>query len=167
MDQEVVNDNAANETTETTETRREMLKKIGLALAAVPVAAALAQGEAAQAQPRFQPNGKALALDPKINTLVSDVEGKEFSLFFAKAPKSGVASVVVVPDSDRASTSTAIKNLGGKPARGKVVGGVIQIDLGLAAEGRCSGNSGSLAAASFNPVGGGDPFKGAPIMRNK
>ncbi|WP_395090953.1 hypothetical protein [Armatimonas sp.] len=155
--------------------RRDVLKKIGMALAASSLAA-LPQEEAAAQTPqdlKLKPGSlqlRAVHLDASVKPLVASQEGKEFSIFFAKGR--GPGSVVVIAGDDKEGTDKTAKTLGVKPGRGKVVGGIIQVDLGLAAEGRCSGN-GKGAVASFDPIGGGgDPFRGinealksAPILR--
>lgn len=174
-----------NELSPAGESRRDVLKKIGLALAASSLAA-LPQTEAeaqagtppttptTQVKPPLDPlalRQRTLVLDSAVKPLVASQEGKEFSVFFAKG-NSGIGSVVVLPGADKPGTDKTGLLLGSKPARGKVVGGIIQVDLGLAAAGRCSGN-GKAGAASFDPIGpGGDPFKGinealksAPILR--
>ena len=149
-----------NELSPAGESRRDVLKKIGLALAASSLAA-LPQTEAeAQTQSQLRdPRQRSLVLDSAVKPLVASQEGKEFSVFFDKG-NSGIGSVVVLPGADKPGTDKTGLLLGSKPARGKVVGGIIQVDLGLAASGRCSGN-GKAGAASFDPIGGGgDPFKG-------
>ena len=143
---------------EKVETRRDMLRKIGLALAATSVA-----GVATETLGQDQRVGKidvgrlqgAVRLSPDVKTaFTKEVQG-DYNVFVA-IRRDGKASAVVIPETDPRAAQLVKTQLGAPPARATIVGGVIHVDLGIAAAGRCSGNGKGAAVATFNP---GDPVE--------
>lgn len=143
---------------EKVETRREMLRKIGIALAATSVASVAAE---ALGQDQRTAAGKiatdmrmqgAVRLSPDVKTAFTKELRGDYNVFVAIRPD-GKASAVVVPENDPKAIQLVRNQLGAPPARATIVGGVIHVDLGVAAAGRCSGNGKGAAVATFNPSG--------------
>jgi hypothetical protein len=116
------------------ESRRDMLLKIGaaLAVASVPIDG-MAQTPARQAQ------SKVVRIPANITRPFSPkAEKQTFSVFFSH-PGGTDASVLVIPASDQRSVREATNLLRGEPpATATIVGGVIHVNLGRAAAGRCT-----------------------------
>ena len=121
------------------ESRRDMLQKIGLALAASTVAAVPLKANAqlvTKGQNRPVQLRGPIKLPASIQTAVSGDSG-ELKVFFAKQRKGG-ASILVLKAGDQEGLRLARTQLRAAPATASVVGGVIQVNLGKAAEGRCN-----------------------------
>lgn len=119
------------EATVETTSRKELLKKIGVALAAVSVGSmssfASAAGKTGQKK-----------LGPKITTALAAHEGNEYCAFIATGPTSSIA---LFKSTDTKSIGAAIKALGVDPARTKIVGGVALVNLGSKSSGISNGSS--------------------------
>lgn len=147
---------------ENVETRRQMLRKIGLVLAGT-AAASIPVEVLGQVMPGQGRSGAGLQATRSVQlnnvkTAFSPTQTGEYNVFVAIA-KNGAASAVVVPKNDRETTRLVRGQLGAAPATATLVGGMIQVNLGQAAAGRCSGNSNGAAVATFNP---GSPVE-APV----
>jgi hypothetical protein len=134
--------------------RREALKKIGMALAAVTAAGSLP----VLAQDKTKPAVAArIAVAPgqfKIpENIQAAVKGTgDFDVFVAR--KGSDASAFVVHSSDAAKSSELAKSLKAAPAKASIVNGVIHVGLGSAGAARGSvANQGVI------------DFKGAALSR--
>jgi hypothetical protein len=135
-----------NEQNETNgETRREMLRRIGTALAVVSVGALVGD---VSAQRTTTTMSKPLRIPTDIKTAVKDE--KEYNVFVAVQKGVG-SSAIVIDSSDTAAINRLRKDLKVNPARATVSGGIVHIDLGAAAEGRCFMNSAAATVLNFNP----------------
>jgi hypothetical protein len=128
------------------ETRRAMLRKIGASLAAISVGALVSNEASGQKLNQI----KNIRIAPDVKTVLP-TETKELNVFVAIQKGRG-ASAIVVDSSDTETVRKLKTQLKVNPANAVVNGGIIQLDLGVAAEGRCSGNSVG-AAVAFNPRG--------------
>lgn len=130
--------------------RRELLRTLGAALATASAGGALLAETTAM--PEAMAARKYVRTIPR-DVKLSPVDGV-YKVFYSRTKSSHTASVLVVPTSSPNDVTRIAKDTGGSPALARVVGGVVHVDLGIAAEGRCT-YSGAIAAARFNP--GGDP----------
>jgi len=124
----------------------------------------------ANAQVTRQPQGRLgrpvqlrgpVKLPASITTAVSGDQG-DLKIFFA-AQKGRTASVLVIKASDADAVKMARDQLRATPASARVVNGVIQVNLGAAAEGRCN-VSGIFSAAAID-FGDPPPVDVGPITR--
>jgi hypothetical protein len=143
-----------------TESRRNMLRKIGVALAATTVAASSGEARAQKMSRIARPISQNLKLPSSIKTAVSGDEG-ELKIFVA-TNKSGAASILVLKASDYDGVKLAQAQLHAEPASARVVNGVVQVNLGKAAEGRCNISSAAAAAIDF---GNPPPVDTGPFTR--
>lgn len=151
------------------ESRRQMLQKIGFALAATTIATnpveALAQRRGIDAL--AQRKGEAVPLrggakvPSSVQTAVSGDAG-ELKIFFA-SNKAGAASILVIRADDKEAVRTAQSQLRAAPATATIQNGVIQVNLSAAAAGRC--NLSSKAAAAAIDFGDPPPVATGPITR--
>jgi hypothetical protein len=114
-----------------TTSRKELLKKIGVALTAASIGSLSSLAGAA---------GKSgpVKLGGTLTTALSAHEGNEYCAFIATGRTSSIACF---KSTDTKSISTAITQLGVDPARTKIVGGILQVNLGAAADGVSNGSS--------------------------
>ena len=134
---------------ESNETRRQMLRKIGMVLAGTAVASIPLE---VLGQVKRPTDGQALQLEG-VKTAFEPGQSGEYNVFVAIA-KTGAASAVVVRSSDQETAKRLRAQLGAAPATATLSGGMIQINLGRAAAGRCSGNSKGSAVGTFGGPGG-------------
>ena len=146
------------------ETRRDMLQKIGLALAASTVASGPLEAHAQVAKDR---PGRPIQLKGPVKlpaSIQSAVKGDEGDLkIFFTTKKGGAASVLVLKASDQEAVRLARSQLRAGPATARVVDGVIQVNLGRAAEGRC--NLSDVFSAVAIDFGDPPPMEIGPITR--
>jgi hypothetical protein len=145
---------------ESSQNRRELLKSVGAALLAGSVLDVSAQeGKAVP---------KVFTIPGTVKTALQDItpspEGKEFDVFFAHPRGAKAASIVSVATTDREAVNILSRELKGSPARAVVSGGIIHVNLGVAAEGRCT-LSGAAGVASFRP--GPGPVEKGIIVRGQ
>jgi hypothetical protein len=112
------------------ESRREALKKIGVALAATAVGAVALPAEAQPVPKKF----KEIKLPATVTTAVK--QGGDFDVFVAHSGSD--ASVLVVASSDTQGSAELAKTLRASPAKATVVNGVIHVGLGTAGASRSS-----------------------------
>ena len=130
------------------ENRREALKKIGMALAAV--AAAGKAGLSAQLQ-RPQRLGQPLKLPIDILSVVNQRSG-DFDVFVAH--NGADASAFVINAADTKNSAQLVKTLGANPAKATIINGVVHINVGAAAGRSSVRNEGMI------------DFRGATLTRN-
>jgi hypothetical protein len=143
--------------------RRELLKTVGAALIAGSIPAVGAEEIEAQERPK-KPRVFTVPAATKtaLQKISPDPEGKEISVFFAHPRGSKIASVVPLLASDSEAVAALSKELHGSPARATISGGIIHVNLGQAAEGRCT-LSGLGGVAAFKPDPG--PVEKGTIYR--
>jgi len=133
---------------ESNETRRQMLRKIGMVLAGTAAASipleVLGQG-------RRTTEGQALKLE-NVKTAFEPSQSGEYRVFVAIA-RTGGASAIVVRSGDQETAKRLQAQLGAPPCSATLSGGMIQINLGKVAAGRCSGNGHGSAVGTFGPGG--------------
>lgn len=142
------------------ESRREMLLKIGaaLAVASVPLESN------AQVNPKVgQLRTNVVRMPDNIRTVIAaNAERQQFQVFFAHPKGEPTASVLVVKASDQNSSREAAALLKAGAATATVVGGIVHVNLGNAAAGRCFG---SAAAGAIDFRGGGPVEKLGSLVR--
>jgi len=134
---------------ESTETRRQMLRKIGMVLAGTAAASLPLE---VLGQVKRPTGGQALQLEG-VKTAFEPNQSGEYRVFVAIA-KTGGASAVVVRSNDQETVKLLQAQLGAPPCTATLSGGMIQVNLGRAAAGRCSGNSKGNAVGTFGGPGG-------------
>lgn len=140
---------------ENVETRRQMLRKIGLVLAGTAAASIPVEvlGQVTgQTIKRPTGVGQALQLEG-VKTAFEPNQSGEYRVFVAIA-KTGGASAVVVRSNDQETAKRLQAQLGVSPCTATLSGGMIQVNLGKAAAGRCSGNGHGSAVGTFGGPGG-------------
>lgn len=145
------------------ESRREMLLKIGaaLAVASVPLESNAQVKPKVGQQPQLRTN--VVRIPDNIRSVIAaNAERQQFQVFFAHPKGEPTASVLVVKASDQNSSREAAALLKAGAATATVVGGIVHINLGNAAAGRCFG---SAAAGAIDFRGGGPVEKLGSLVR--
>ncbi len=123
--------------------RRDLLKKICAALAAASAAPLLmaqtkpgATGNPMSAVTMAPTPGSHVKLDPSIRLPLPSAG--EYDVFYARPPGASEASLVVLRRSDAQAVQRVAKQVSGPPPfTARLVNGVVHIDLGARAAGRC------------------------------
>ncbi len=140
-----------------TETRGEVLRKLGTALTAAAAAGIPAVAEAAETT--MMRSTAPVRISPQANLALKSINGT-FNVFFAHPRGSDAGSVVVVRAGDEKSSSVLSRSLKATPAVATVANGIVTVNLGKAAEGRCFGSA-IAGAVAFG--GGPSPIEVGPL----
>ncbi len=120
------------------ETRRQTLKKIGLALAATAAGGAIAKADPAPPMARTMMRTNLTANTFKVPAGVATVARQgAFDVYVAH--QGADASLLIVPSSNSSASKQVSASLGGAaPAKATIVNGVVHVGLGAAGASRSS-----------------------------